>query len=235
MSLLVTSCQHKVEVGDLFSSIEGSENIISENRQVSDFDKIKVGQAIQVEIVQANNFEVEVEVNDNIMPYLKTEVSNGELKIFYSKKFNSFKNVDALVKIKMPEIKKIKASSASSVASKGIITGNDLQIDASSAASVDLNLNIDDMAVDASSASSIALKGLALYSNFEASSAATINAKKLKSNEVIAEVSSGSIISTWPILKLKAEASSGGVIEYFNAPTEDLKKKASSGGSIEKQ
>ena len=234
MSLLFTSCHYKVEVDEVFSSMEGSENIISETRNVSDFDKIKVSQAIQVEIIQANTFDVEVEVNDNIMPYLKTEVSNGELKIFFSKKFNSFRNVDALVKIKMPHLKSVKASSATGVTSKGLFAGDDLQIDVSSAASVKMQTQYDDIAVDASSASSVELSGLSLFTAFEASSAASIDAKDLKANEVKADVSSGANISTWPIILLDADASSGGSIKYYNSPSKDLKKSASSGGRIDK-
>lgn len=235
LSLLFASCQYKIDVDDVFSSIEGSEKITTENRQLSGFIEIKVSQAIQVELIQANIFEVFVEANDNIMPHLKTEVSSGELKIYYDKTFKSFKNVDAKVKIKMPFLNKINASSASTVTSNEGFTGKNLQINTSSAASVKLYVEYDDIAADASSASSVSLKGMSLSSQFKASSAATIQAKDLKSNNVSAKSSSAGVIRVWPILKLDAKASSGGIIYYFNDPTDNLIKKSSSGGSVSKQ
>lgn len=235
LSLLVSSCQYKVDVNDVFSSLEGSENIISESRRLSNFTEIIVGQAIQVEITQSDNYDVIVETNDNVMPYLKTEILGDKLKIYYSKKFSGFNNVESKVKIKMPYLSKISASSASNIVSKNTFTGDNLQIKVSSAASVDLDAEYDDVAIDASSASTVSVRGMSLNAHLETSSAAVINTKNLKSNMVKADASSAGSINCWPILRLDAKASSGGVVNYYNVPQENSKMKKSSGGSITKK
>jgi hypothetical protein len=233
LSLLFSSCQHKIELGDAFSSIEGSETIISEKRNLSDFDKIDVSQAINVELTQGKTFFVEVETNDNIMPYLSTEVSGGTLKIYYNKKFNSFRNTDTKIKITMPELEKISASSASSVVSKSNFSGNKIQMKTSSASTVEMTLEYDVVNVDASSASNLTLKGLALENYFESSSASVIDAQALKANMVEAEASSGSNIYVFPIKQLTAKASSGSVVTLKNK-AESETVKTSSGGSIDR-
>jgi len=233
ISLLFSSCQQKIELGDAFSSIEGSENIISEKRDLSGFTKIDVGQAINIELMQGDSFLVEVETNDNVMPYLATEVSGSTLKIFYDKKFNSIKNTETKVKITLPELLAIESSSASTVKSQTIFLGSKITIKASSASNLDFDLEYDIVNVDASSASEITLKGLALESNFEASSASIIDAKDLKSNKVEANSSSAGNITVFPIKELTANASSGSVVTLKNKPQFETVK-SSSGGSIDK-
>jgi len=51
-------------------------------------------------------------------------------------------------------------------------------------------------------------------------------------NEVIAQTTSGSSTSVYPILKLEAKASSGSSIDYHKVPKTIIKKE-SSGGSVE--
>ena len=69
--------------------VAGSGNIVNENREVSNFKAIDVGGFFQVEIVAQKDFSVEVQADDNLLPLIKTEVSDGVLKIETSEKFNS--------------------------------------------------------------------------------------------------------------------------------------------------
>ncbi|QSB28096.1 head GIN domain-containing protein [Flavobacterium sp. CLA17] len=213
------------------NSIEGSGNVTTEKRIVQgDFTKISVSNAIDLVIEQADATEIVVEADDNLQKEITTKVENGTLII--KCKYSSFRDVTKKkVTVKMPKIDRIEASSASSVVSTGIIEGMDIDLETSSAATMDVKLESDNITVDTGSGSSVRVEGKALKISTSASSGSTINAQKLLANDVTAEASSGANVSVHPIVSLKAQANSGGSINYDNTP-KTIEKTSNSGGSI---
>ncbi len=224
-ALLFASCNLNM------NTVEGSGNVTTEKRNVQgDFKNIKVSNAIDLVIEQAANYEVVVEADDNLQKDIVTEVENGTLVI--KCKFNSFRNITVKkVTVKMPAIEQIDASSASTVSSKNLLHGESIELESSSAASINLNTEFDTISCNSSSGSSIGISGKALKITTSASSGSSIEAGNLLANDVDADVSSGAVTTVHPILNLKAEASSGGNINYNNIP-KTINKRASSGGSI---
>jgi hypothetical protein len=224
-ALLFASCNLNM------NSIEGSGNVTTEKRNVQgDFQKVSVSNAIDLVIEQSDSKEIIVEADDNLQKEIVTRVENGTLII--SCKFSSFRNITMKkVTVKMPVIDKIEASSASTVQSKNVIEGQNVELETSSAANMDVNIESDNITADSGSGSSINIQGKALKIKTSVSSGATINASKLLANEVQAEASSGGSLSVHPIVSLKADASSGGSINYDTTP-KTIEKTSNSGGSI---
>ena len=213
------------------NTIEGSGNVTTEKRIVQgEFKNISVSNAIDLVIQQSDSTEITVEADDNLQKDIITKVENGTLII--KCKYNSFRDITKKkVTVKMPKIDKLEASSASTVINNGLITGEDLNLETSSAASIDLNVESDNVTIDSGSGSTINIKGKALKTRISASSGSNVNARQLQVNEIQAEASSGASVNVHPIVNLKAEASSGGSINYDSTP-KTIEKTASSGGTI---
>jgi hypothetical protein len=225
IALLFASCNFNV------NSIKGSGNVTTEKRIVQgDFKNIAVSNAIEVEIIQSDSTEIVVEADDNLQKEIITKVENGTLII--KCKFSSFRDVTKKkVTVKMPIIDRLEASSAASVHSKNVLQGQDIDLETSSAATMDVNIESDNISADSGSGSSINIEGKALKIKTSASSGASINAQKLLANDVHAEASSGGSVNVHPIVSLKAEASSGGNINYDTTP-KTIEKTSNSGGTI---
>lgn len=224
-ALLFASCNFNL------NTIEGSGKVTTEKRTVQgDFKSVKVSNAIDLVIEQSDKYEVVVEADDNLQKEIITKVENGTLEI--KCKFNSFRNITMKkVTVKMPAVEKIEASSAASVTSKDLLHGENIELETSSAATMNVNTEFDNISCHSSSGSSIDIKGKALKVKTSASSGSSIEAGNLLANDVDADVSSGAVTKVHPILSLKAEASSGGNINYNNVP-KTINKTASSGGSV---
>jgi hypothetical protein len=69
----------------VYPAISGSGVIVSETRAVADFDAVSVGGSGILRISQGDRESLEVRVDDNMLPYLRTEVSGGELKIWWER------------------------------------------------------------------------------------------------------------------------------------------------------
>ena len=212
-------------------TIEGSGNVTTEKRIVQgDFKKVSVSNAIDVVIEQSDKTEIIVEADDNLQKEIKTTVENGTLVI--SCEFTSFQNVTKKkVIVKMPVIDELEASSASTITSTAVLRGTKIKLDASSAATMNVNIESDEIDLDTDSAGSITIEGKALKVKSSASSAASIEAEKLLANEIEADADSGASINIHPIVSLKAKANSGGSINYESSP-KTIEKSENSGGSI---
>jgi len=215
------------------NTIEGSGNVTTEKRTVNgEFKNISVSNAIDLVIEQSDKTEITVEADDNLQKEIVTRVENGTLII--ECKYSSFRNITTkTVTVKLPAIHKIEASSASTVETDKVFLGEDITLEVSSAASMDMNIESDRISVDAGSGGSVNLEGKALSLSTSVSSGGSIDAEALMANDVNADASSGGTVSVRPILSLKAEASSGGNINYSGSP-KTVEKSATSGGSVSK-
>lgn len=229
-ALLFGSCNHFINL----NAIEGSGNVTTEKRIVEgEFESVEVSNAIDLIIEQADKSEISVEADDNLQKHIITKVENGTLVISCDK--NSFINTRSKkVTVKMPKISQLEATSGASITSKNVLKGENIKLNSSSAASIDVRVEADKITCDTSSGSSVTVNGIALKIKTTASSGSKIDSQNLQANEVIAAVSSGASISVHPIVSLKAEASSGGSINYDIIP-KSVQKKISSGGSIGKE
>ena len=229
-ALLFASCNHSINL----NSIEGSGNITTEKRIVEgNFKSIEVNNSIDLVIEQSDKMEIVVEADDNLQKHITTKVENGTLVISFDK--NSFSNAGSKkVTVKMPVIDELEATSSATITGKNTLKGENIRLNTSSAASIDINIESDIITCDSSSGSSITINGKALKMETTASSGSEINATKLLANEITADVSSGASINVHPIVSLLAEASSGGEISYDIQP-KSIQKKTSSGGTISQE
>ncbi|WP_264531219.1 head GIN domain-containing protein [Flavobacterium sp. N502540] len=224
-ALLFASCNFNV------NTIKGSGNVTTEKRTVQgNFTKVAVSNAIDLVIIQSDSTEIVVEADDNIQKEITTKVENGTLYI--KCKYNSFQDLASKkVTVKMPVIDKLEASTAATIMGKDLIQGQDIDLEASSAATIFVNIESDNITCDSDSGSSIGMEGKALKIQAAASSGGSVNAHKLLANEIHAEASSGGSVNVHPIVSLKASASSGGSINY-NVTPKTIEKTSSSGGTI---
>lgn len=212
------------------NTVSGNRNVITETRNITAyFDRIEVGQGIEVYITQDSKTSVVVNADENLQRLIKTEVRNGVLKI--SSKRNIRRAKAKRVYLSMETIKGIKATSGSDVVTENTITADTFDAHTSSGADMTIEVNAETINTSSSSGADLKITGSTNYHTAKASSGASIKAYGLQSKNVIVKVSSGADIDIYASKSLKAKASSGGDIDYKGNP-EKVDKKRSSGGSI---
>ena len=224
----VTSCRYSMD----FNGVEGNGNVTTETRTVSEnFEKIHVSTGIEVIVSQNDVASISVETDENIQKLITTKVENGVL-VIGSEDFYSTEN-GPTVRVSLPVITGLKASSGATIESQSTLKSTSLIVDSSSGSEIALDVETDFISLESSSGSEITASGKALKVETASSSGSDIDAKQLMANDIFSQSSSGATTSVYPILNLKAKASSGGVIKYQNVP-KTLEKEESSGGSISK-
>ena len=89
--LLIVIIIYFVKIKFSFDRIEGSGNIISEYRELSNFQSISLLGSIDIDINYSDATSCTVVGDDNIIEHVKTEVINDKLKISIDKSYSSTK------------------------------------------------------------------------------------------------------------------------------------------------
>jgi hypothetical protein len=180
----------------LDSSVKGSGVTASEARSTADFDGVSVEGVFELEIRVGKDFSVEVEADDNLLQYIKTEVDGGILNIETTEGVKSSNPIR--IRVTSPEINTLRASGASKVSLAGV---NNSSLD-----------------VESSGASKITMEGETSEVRIEASGASSVDAEALKAASASVDSSGASKVSVFAIERLVSDASGASKIAYSGNP-----------------
>jgi hypothetical protein len=210
-------CSLVPNVGDVFSEIAseisttGSGNVVTEEFDLSGFDKVDVGSAFDVEIRQGDAFRVVVRVDDNVEQYLDVVKQGSTLRIDLKPHIlTSLTAVTLEAEVTMPQLTGLELSGATNASVTGFESSEALRLNVSGASHAALSGSGGDLILDVSGASSADLADFPVGdANVEASGASNVTVNV-----------SG---------ELNAEASGASHVKYLGSPT--LGTIDSSGGS----
>src|SRR5674476_443525 len=182
--LVTTSCMH----GQFWRTIEGHGKVVSRERKTDSFTGIKVSSGIDVYLKQGNNETVTVEADENLHEYILTEVRGGVLNVYSEYNIRDAERKRVYVTIK--EVNSIKTTSAGDVFGESPINSDRLELSASSAGDIKLEVHAKNTNIDISSSGDITISGETDMLRADLSSAGDLNAFDLKARE--ADVSASS-------------------------------------------
>ncbi len=210
---------------------KGNEDVVDEVRELSSFNSIWASSAIHIELRQGNTQKITVRTDSNLQEHLKTEVENGELKLYIE---NVRLSTEMTVFITCKELKGIKMTGASDIVSKNKINTKDCDISASGASEVDLEITAEKIKVNESGASTVKLSGNCEDLGVKASGASNVRLYGLLAENVKVLASGSSDVEVQATSSLDATASGASDITYKGNPA-TIHKKESGGSDISKQ
>jgi len=93
--------------------IKGSGNIISESRELNNFTSIILLGSIDVNIKTSESNNCVVVADDNLIPFIKTEVVNNNLQISINKNYSSIEGIE--VNVNAPEYDEVSISGSGDI------------------------------------------------------------------------------------------------------------------------
>jgi hypothetical protein len=124
----------------------GSGEIVTQDMDITGFDKLDIRQGFNAEINQGDEFSVVIRVNDNLVEYLQVEKIGDTLTIGLEQN-RAYGNATLQAEITMPALKGLEVSGGTDATVSG--TGDEISVDASGGSDADLasfqvvNANID--------------------------------------------------------------------------------------------
>ncbi|MDE6638300.1 MAG: DUF2807 domain-containing protein [Muribaculaceae bacterium] len=239
-SLFLSGCSISGIAGNNVS-VEGNDGkaTVKKSVNISDFNEIEASQAIKVIYEQSKNTGIaEISTTPSAEKYLKVEVKDKVLKVYYTNtenhKYVKIKG-PSIIRVSSPELNEVDLSSAANVTIEGDLKlkGN-FELDLSSASSFNArNITCSKLDADLSSSASAQISNLTGNLEADLSSASTISFEKVKGNVDLECSSAASIdINTLIASTVSAEASSAGSISISGISGGSISSSASSGAKI---
>jgi Putative auto-transporter adhesin, head GIN domain len=224
----ISSCTH----GQFWKTVYGNNKVVTKERKTESFTGIKVSSGIDVYLKQGNNESVSVEADENLHEYILTEVRGGVLNVY--SEYNIRDAERKRVYVTMKEVNSVRTTSAGDVFGETPIHTDRLELSASSAGDIKLEVNAKEINIDISSSGDMTLSGETDMLKADLSSAGDLNAYELKTRETDVSVSSAGDADVYATEKITARASSAGDVNYKGDP-KYVDAHASSAGGVHKR
>ena len=189
----------------------------SHSLNINGFNSIVIQTFGNVQLTQAENFEITYTIDDNIVDYVEIYRSGNNLIVDIDDNYN-YQDCSYNVTVSMPFIEKLTSNSAGSIRSLNTITSESLYLYANSAGSITSDLTATYLYTYINSAGNMNLMGFAETHRSNLESAGNLNAFDLETNTTIINVSSAGNGRVFVNNYLDATLSSAGSLYYKGHP-----------------
>ncbi len=196
--------------------IKGNGNVVKEERNIQSFTEVSISSAFEVYLTQGNREELIVEIDENLLEGVKTEVVGGRLKIYTS---NSIRKAEEMnIYLTFKDLEQIKVSGAVEINGQNSFDLDEFELECSGASEIDLDLSANKLELDLSGASEIYLKGKVKEFMIDCSGASELDASGLEADYLKLDASGASEIKVFVNEELDIEASGASTVRYKGNP-----------------
>jgi hypothetical protein len=214
--------------GQIRRSVTGDHHVVRREREAGNFTGLRVSSGIDVYLRQGEKMSVAVEADDNLHEYILTDIRDGIMHIYTEVNIRSAEM--KRVYVTMKEVNSLRTSSAGDITGETPVKAGNLELSASSAGDINLEVNAKEIETDISSSGNITLDGQADILTADLSSAGDLNAYGLEVKEADVSASSAGDAEISVSERLRARASSAGDINYRGNPKYIDAHSSSAGG-----
>ena len=213
-------------------NINGSGHIKTERRNVGAFNGVQASGSMDIEVSNGENASIEIEGDDNILPYIVTDVDGGLLDIYFKPHF-SFSNIHAKIFVTAPNLNRLSVRGSGNINGRNTIH-NDRSISTSISGSGNIDADVDapDVQADIAGSGNLQLQGRC--KNFKASISGSGD---LKCSDLLSESTEVSIMGSgnahvYSSVRLKASTTGSGDIFYRGNPSSPEISRMGSGNVV---
>ena len=214
--LSVTACNTGLQV------IQGSGNVITETRQVSNFDSVELSGSGEVILTQDASESLTIETDDNVMEYIEAKVENGTLKLGLVTGFPTGVNVQTYTRL----VFYVSADNLTGLSTSGSgqietdnIEADSLDLSVSGSGTIQIaDLLASELRADISGSGGINLGGDVAVQDVDVSGSGNYEAGEVCSASVNVSVSGSGNATVCATETLDASVSGSGNVNYYGSP-----------------
>jgi biopolymer transport protein ExbD len=200
--------------------INGSGSVKKETRNADKpFDEIGVSGNYKVYISQGSKQSITVEAEENLLPYIETEIDGNDLGIGTKEGYNIRPTKDVVIRITVVKLESLAASGKSSFFGEGTIKGEDLEVGLSGETEASLSLDYSKLEIGISGKGKVKLNGRADKSELAISGDGDIAAADLKAKDMEVAISGNGNAHVQATGKLEIAISGNGKVKYRGSPS----------------
>ncbi len=209
LALVFTACE---------PGIEGNGNVQEETRESAPFDKIEVSGSFDIYLTPGNYTSVTVVTDENLLEHIETSVKGGTLHVKAKEKLGHYQKLELV--LNMNTFNGAKLSGACDLKSKGMLKGDDVELDFNGAVEANLDISCNELDVEMSGASELTIRGGARTADFEISGAGDITADEFQTENCRVEISGAGEAKVFATETLEVNVSGAAEVRYRGNPGE---------------
>lgn len=219
----------------LWQTIKGNGNVKKEARTVSDYTSLSSHGSVNVEITYGNSNSIEVEADENLLPYIETTVENGRLTVRSKKNVNLKSRSKMVVYVTMNTINSLQLSGSGNINGEGAFK-NAGKTSIGVSGSGNINLKFDsfkDLDLAIAGSGNMDLKSNNAANNISAaiSGSGNIDCSDVSSNDVDAKISGSGNIKVVASNGIDAKISGSGNV-YYKGNASNISSKIAGSGKV---
>jgi putative autotransporter adhesin-like protein len=176
--------------------VRGSGNRKAEKRTLASFKSVEASGAFEVNIVCQQSQSFEIEGDDNLLPIIKTDVKDGNLRVYSNTQFSASRPIE--IRISVPDLEKYISSGAGDVHISGVKN--------------------DQLVLSNTGATNIEASGQTKFVDIESSGAGNIETNELHAERAKISVSGAANVEVYATQQLDVSVSGIGSVTYSGNP-----------------
>ena len=209
-------------------TVKGSGNLISEERQVAEFNQIILKGTGKVTLTKGDQQYLNIETDDNVMSLIETTVRNGKLEISHSGWNIRPTVLDFFITVKA--LKGVAISGSGDINGKNRFVSEDFYADVSGSGDIFLELEATQLNSDVSGSGSIQLAGKSYSHDASITGSGKISAFDMETKNASVTITGSGDCRVNVSEKLRAKITGSGDVRYRGHP--QIIKKITGSGSV---
>ncbi|MDY8136269.1 head GIN domain-containing protein [Aquimarina sp. 2201CG5-10] len=216
--------------------IQGDGNMVTKNRNISDYDEIKVKGSLDVSLISGTEGNIMIEGENNLIEYIMTEVEGDALKIYVKKGYylKPSRGKKLVITVPFKDVSAVTLSGSGDIYSTDTIKASDFKTGVSGSGDVTLVVDAQNTWGQVSGSGDLVLSGSSENFQGKVSGSGDLQAFDLKAKSVTAAVAGSGDVEVTATYSLKARVSGSGDIYYRGNPEKEDKSVSGSGDITKK-
>ncbi|TXG39450.1 head GIN domain-containing protein [Seonamhaeicola maritimus] len=203
--------------------VKGNGNIITETRNIGDYDGIKCAGSMDFILVSGNEGALKLEGDSNILEYVITEIKNNNLIVKVKNGTNISSSKGITVTIPFKDVDNVSLAGSGDLISKAQITTNKLDVSLAGSGDVSLDLKTNSVKAAIAGSGDMKLKGNTNKLEVKIAGSGDFHGFDLQANNTEVSVAGSGDAEVVSNENLKARVAGSGDIKYIGSPEKDTK------------
>ena len=210
--------------------VVGSNNIITQEKQLSAYDRIEVLGSYDVIFTDGEVGKIKIKAPDNILPLIQTEVSDGLLKIGAEKSRNKVKEPIIIYVPVDSRLKQVDIKGSADISTEKNLETKTLNVGIYGSGDARLAVDVSSLALEVVGSGDIRVSGRAKNLSIDISGSGDVEVPKLKAEKAVIKVNGSGDVSAYVTEDLDVSITGSGDVTIKGNPKKVKQKINGSGG-----
>jgi len=214
--------------------INGSGNVSTETRTVGDFHKIALKGSMDIEFTQGPDRGIVIEAEDNLLPFIKTEVDDEELVVDIRDNVSLKSHNGIRVKVTAPDVYQLVLAGSGNMKLINTLQNEEpIRLKLVGSGNVEGAVNSPEVKVSSAGSGNISLSGETKNLDVDIAGSGDFEGKDLHTEHTKVTIAGNGNADVHASVKLEANLVGSGDVSYTGSP--EISSKIAGSGSVRKR